>query len=104
MNNNQITMFQNNNNNPLFQNASQNQRKNFKLTKKNSRKNSRNKNNKKNIILNHDGKIEKAKIENIDLIDVINLDIDKEIKEIESNKFFSNKNLLNSIINEMKEK
>lgn len=75
-----------------------------KIKKKNSRKNSRNKNNKKNIILNHDGKIEKAKIENIDLIDDINLDIEKEIKEIESNKFFSNKNLLNSIINEMKEK
>ena len=36
MNNNQITMFQNNNNNPLFQNASQNQRKNFKLTNEES--------------------------------------------------------------------
>ena len=45
-----------------------------------SSKKSENKINKKNIIIKANGKIEKSNIESIDLIDVVNLDIDKEIK------------------------
>ena len=58
-------------------------------------------NNSKNIIINHNGKVEKPKIESIDLISNINFDEIKEIKEKELIKFFSNKTLLLSIINEM---
>ena len=64
-------------------------------------KKSENKNSNKNIIINHNGKVEKPKIESIDLISNINFDEIKEIKEKELVKFFSNKTLLLSIINEM---
>ena len=79
--------------------------KKIKNKKNNSRKTSKNESNNKNMIVNHNGKVEKPKTENIDLVDVINFDVDKEIKEKELRKFFSSdKTLLNSIINEMKEK
>ena len=79
--------------------------KKIRNKKNNSRKNSKNESNNKNMIVNHNGKVEKPKTENIDLVDVINFDVDKEIKEKELRKFFSSdKTLLNSIINEMKEK
>ena len=42
-------------------------------------------------------------MESIDLVDVINIDISKEIKEKESDKFFSNKFVISSIISEMKD-
>ena len=58
--------------------------------------------NNKNIVINANGKIEKTNIESIDLVDDINLDIEKELKEVKSNKFFSNKKTLILIINEMK--
>ena len=68
-------------------------------------KNSKNKSSNKNTIVSHNGKIEKAKIENIDSVDVTNLDVKKEIKEKDLNKFFSsNKTLLISILDEMKNK
>ena len=76
-----------------------------KINKKNlSPQKSYNKTKNKNIIINHDGKVERSKIENIDYADVINLDPDKEIKDKELSKFFSHKNSLISIINEMKHK
>ena len=43
-------------------------------------------------------------MKSIDLEYDINLNINKGIKEKELNKFFSNKTLLTTIINEMKEK
>ena len=79
--------------------------KKIKNKKNNSRKTSKNESNNKNMVVNHNGKVENLKIENIDLVDVINFDVDNEIKEKELRKFFSSdKTLLNSIINEMKEK
>ena len=65
-------------------------------------KNISNKNNNKNIVINVNGKVDRNIIENIDYVDIINLDVDEEIKEKEFNNFFSNKILLNSIINEIK--
>ena len=79
--------------------------KKIKNKKNNSRKTSKNESNNKNMVVNHNGKVENLKIENIDLVDVINFDVDNEIKEKELRKFFSSeKTLLDSIINEMKEK
>ena len=78
--------------------------KKSKIKKNNSRKKPENKNNNKynnkNMIINHDGKIEKTKMESKDLIDFI---VNKEIKEKEMFKFLSDQTLLNSIINEMKD-
>ena len=75
-----------------------------KTIKKNrSRKNMKSKSNTKNIVINYDGKIEKPKKQRIDFVNIKNLDLDKEIKGKELDKFFSNKTLLNSIINEIKE-
>ena len=75
---------------------------NKKKNKRNqSRKKSENKSNNQNMIIKHNGKIEKYKMESNELSDVINLDIDKEVKKKELNQFFSNQNLLNSIINLM---
>ena len=54
------------------------------------------------MVVDHSGKVKKAKIENIDLVDVTNMDVDKEIKGKDLINFFSsNKTLLNSIVNEM---
>ena len=78
--------------------------KNDKDKKNHLRKNSKKKSNIKYMIINHDGEIEKFKTENIDFVDVINLDVNKEVKEKELNKFFSSKTILVSIINEMKDK
>ena len=75
---------------------------NKKNRKKSSRKKSENKN--KNNVLNSNEKIKKAKKESIDLVDVNNLDIEHEMKKKDANEFFSNKTLLNSIINEFKGK
>ena len=69
-----------------------------------STKKSRNKINNKNIIINANGKSSLSNIESIDFIDDINFDINNEVKENESHKFFSNKLLLHSIISEMKDK
>ena len=69
-----------------------------------SRKNPEHKNNNKNIIINRKGKVEKSKMENIDLVDDINLEVYKESKEKELYKFFSSKSSLISIINEMGDK
>ena len=82
---------------------------NNSLKKKNNKKNhskkkSKNRSNNKNIIINRDGKIKNPKLRRIDSVDIINLDFDKEIKEKELDNFFSNKVLLNSIINEIKGK
>ena len=74
--------------------------KNKKTKKKSSPKKSEN----KNIILNKNGKAKKTKIESIDLVDVHNLNIDKEMKKKDINEFFSDKILLNSIINQIKDK
>ena len=74
-----------------------------KTKKNNSRKKSKNKSNNKNMIIHHDGKIEKTKMESKDLANVINLDNDKEFKKKDLNQFFSNQTLLTSIINGMKE-
>ena len=53
-----------------------------KKTKKNhSRKKSENKNNNKNMIIHHDGTIEKNKMESKDLVNVINFDNNKELKK-----------------------
>ena len=71
--------------------------------KNNSKKNSKRKSNDKNIVINH--KVEKTEIKSIDFIDVINFNVDKEIKEKDLDNFFSsNRALLISIINEMKDK
>ena len=70
-------------------------------TNKHSRKKSKNKGNDKNIIINVKGKIEKSSMKSIDLINGIDFCINKE-KEL--NQLFSNKSLLTSIINEMKNK
>ena len=79
-----------------------NSTKKIKNKKNNSRKNSKNKSNNKYMVVDHSGKVKKAKIENIDLVDVTNMDVDKEIKGKDLINFFSsNKTLLNSIINEM---
>ena len=57
------------------------------------------------MVVNYNGKFGKPKIESIDLVDIINFEINNEIKEKELRKFFSSdKTLLNSIINEMKKK
>ena len=78
---------------------------NKKRTKKShSRKKSESKSNNKNMIINHNGRIEKFRMESKDLNDIVHMDIDKEIKEKDCNQFFSNRNLLNSIINEMNDK
>ena len=69
-----------------------------------SPKKSENKINNKNIIINANGKVSRSNLESIDLIDFINFDVYKEVKEKESNKFFSNKFILSSIINEMEDK
>ena len=83
---------------------SRNSIKKIKSKKNTLKKNSKNERNNKNKIINHKGKVKKTNIESIDSVDIINLDIDKEIKKKELNQFFSsNKTLLNSIINEMKE-
>ena len=79
---------------------SSNSPKKRKIKKNHSRKKTEIKKNNKNMIINHDGKIEKTKMKRKDLIDIIVL---KEIKEKEISQFFSDKNLLNSIINEMKD-
>ena len=79
---------------------SSNSPKKRKIKKNHSRKKTENKTNNKNMIINHDGKIEKTKMKKRDLIDVI---VFKQIKEKEISQFFSDKNLLNSIINEMKD-
>ena len=63
-----------------------------------------NKSNNKNIIINANGKIEKTSMKSIDLDDYINLNINKEIKGNNFDQLFSNKALLTSIINEIKEK
>ena len=73
-------------------------------TKNFSPKELENKSNNKNIIIDVNGKVGKLNVENIDLIDDINMDVDKEIKEKESNNFFSSKNTLILIINEIKNK
>ena len=76
--------------------------KNKKTKKKSSPKKLENKN--KNIILNKNGKIKKIKIESVDFVDVNNLNIDKEMKKKDLNEFFSDKILLNSIIDQIKDK
>ena len=79
-----------------------NSTKKIKNKKNNPRKNSKNKSNNKYMVVDHSGKVKKAKIENIDLVDVTNMDVDKEIKGKDLINFFSsNKTLLNSIVNEM---
>ena len=84
---------------------SKNSAKKIKNKKKRSRKSPESKNNNRNMIVNYKGKVEKTKIENFDFIDVINLDVDKEIKKKDLRLFFSsNKDLLNSIISEMNDK
>ena len=65
----------------------------------NSRKKSGKKNS-KNIVIKADGTIEISKMKN--KIDDFNLDVNRELKQKEINKFFSDKTLLDSIINEMK--
>ena len=70
-------------------------------SKSQSKKNNKSKN--KNIIINRNGKIKNYNMDNFDFVDIVNLDIEKEIKEKKPNNFFSDKNLLNSIINEMKD-
>ena len=76
-----------------------------KINNKNfSPKKSKNKIKNKNIVINAQGKVEKSNIENIDLVDIANLDVDKEIKERGFNHFFSSKNTLILIINEIKNK
>ena len=60
--------------------------------------------NKKNVIINRNGKVEKSEIECFNLDDDIKYVVDREIKKKELSKFFSDKTLLNSIINEMKDK
>ena len=71
--------------------------------KNNSKKNSKKKSNDKNMIVNH--KVEKTEIESIDLIDVINFNVNKELKKIDLDNFFSsNKALLISFIKEIKDK
>ena len=72
--------------------------------KNHSKKRSKKKSINKNIILNANGKIDKSRMKNIDLIDVVNLDINKEIKQKEINNFCSDKSLFNTIINEIKGK
>ena len=82
-----------------------NNSKNKKKGKKNhSRRKSENKNNNQNIIIKHNGLIEKCKMESKDLSDVANLDVSREVKKKELNQFFSNQTLLNTIIKEMKGK
>ena len=82
---------------------SKSQKKTNKFKNPHSSKKPGKKNNNINIIINNEGKIAKSDMESIDLVDVINFDINKEIKEKESNKFFSNKFILSSIISEMKD-
>ena len=82
-----------------------NSAKKIKKKKKHSRKSPENKKNVKNMIVNYKGKVEKTNIESIDLVDVINLDVEKETKKKDLKLFFSsNKALLNSIISEMNDK
>ena len=64
------------------------------------KKNPREKNS--NTIINTNGKIEKLNKKRIDLTDDINQEVNKELKEREFNQFFSDKTLLDSILNEMK--
>ena len=82
---------------------SKSQKKTNKFKNLHSSKKSEKKNNNINIIINNNGKIAKSDMESIDLVDVINIDISKEIKEKESDKFFSNKFVISSIISEMKD-
>ena len=77
-----------------------NKRKN---KKRHSRKKFHNKNNNENIIVNADGKIGKPKIENFDLVDIVDYDVEAETKKTKFSHFFSNQTLLTSILNEMKD-
>ena len=74
-----------------------------KTKKKHSRKKFHNRNNNENIIVNANGKIGKPKIENFDLVDIINYDVEAETKKKKFSQFFSNKTILTSILNEMKD-
>ena len=76
-------------------------KKTNKYNKKSSSKKSSNSSIYKNIIINHNGKIFRTTIERIDTVDVLNFDIEKEIKEKELKNFFSDRFSLSSIINEM---
>ena len=69
-----------------------------------SKKKNESKKNNKNMIINHNGEIEKLKMESKDLVGVVNLNVVKEIKNTKLDQFFSNQNLLISIISEMKGK
>ena len=71
--------------------------------KKSPKKNSKNKSNNKNIIVDVNGKILKHNMEESIDLNNISLDKNKEAKQRELNQFFSNKVLLNSIVNELKE-
>ena len=93
---------ENKNESPKSENSKKSKKSSNNSGKKMNKKN--HKNNNKNVEITHEGKIEKPNMESIDLVDVVNIDVDKEIKEKELNKFFSNKTLLNSIIDEMKGK
>ena len=75
-----------------------------KIKKNHSKKKSESKKKNKNMIINHNGEIEKLKMESKDLVGVINLNVGKEIKKTKLDQFFSNQNLLISIISEMKGK
>ena len=91
--------------NPDVDKSDENSIKKIKKKKKHSRKSPENKKNVKNMIVNYKGKVEKTNIESIDLVDVINLDVEKETKKKDLKLFFSsNKALLNSIISEMNDK
>ena len=74
-----------------------------KKKKRHSRKKFHNKNNNENIIVNADGKIGKPKIENFDLVDIVDYDVEAETKKTKFSHFFSNQTLLTSILNEMKD-
>ena len=75
-----------------------------KIKKIHSKKKDESKKNNKNMIINHNGEIEKLKMESKDLVGVVNLNVVKEIKNTKLDQFFSNQNLLISIISEMKGK
>ena len=74
-----------------------------KSKKSQSKKKYENKNHKQNTVIKNNRKTEKYKMKSSELSDVLNFDVDKELKKKELSQFFSNQSLLNSIINELKD-